>query len=298
MTFDSILVTGGTGFIGQSLLAALEPHCKYIYALKREQSRVPDALRDVKKIIWLNSLELNESNFLNINKIDFAVHLATNYFKDDSFYSELEYDNVIFPLRMMESLKKNGCSYFINTDSFFCKQDSEDKYRPEYTLTKNTFREWGRIFAKSHDGFNFINVSLEHIYGPHDGGTKFIPWVSNRLLNNLRVELTTGNQERDFTYITDVVAAYMIIISNLKFLKGYHEFEVGTGAAIPLKTFILKMHNILGSKSILDFGVKKEHPFEIQRSQANNLSLRKLGWSPLIDVDSGIRKYANYLVGQ
>ena len=63
----------------------------------------------------------------------------------------------------------------------------------------------------------FINMRLEHFYGPGDADSKFTAHVMNSCLRNVpELKLTLGEQRRDFFYIEDVVSAYLIILEKIE----------------------------------------------------------------------------------
>ena len=77
----------------------------------------------------------------------------------------------------------------------------------------------------------FINVRLQHVFGPGDDPDKFVPSLVKSCLGDLpEIRLTDGTQKRDFVFILDVVSAYSRILACLgKMPTGYVELDVGRG---------------------------------------------------------------------
>ena len=73
-----------------------------------------------------------------------------------------------------------------------------------------------------------INMQLEHFYGPGAGDANFISAMINRLIHNdPRIDLTLGEQKRDFIYIDDVVDAYLEVLkAEYKIQDAYSTFQV------------------------------------------------------------------------
>ncbi|EDM2890084.1 CDP-abequose synthase, partial [Salmonella enterica subsp. enterica serovar Typhimurium] len=70
----------------------------------------------------------------------------------------------------------------------------------------------GHYYANMHD-ISFVNMRLEHVYGPGDGENKFIPYIIDCLNKKQScVKCTTGEQIRDFIFVDDVVNAYLTIL--------------------------------------------------------------------------------------
>lgn len=280
----NILLTGATGFVGSHLLKALLEMGYNVTILKRsfsDCSRVIDLLGDC--ICYdLDRVSLEE--IFHHHKFFAVIHSATCYGRKDIAVSEVIRTNYLFSLELLETSVKFGCNHFINTDSFFTKQlpDSfvqlHPIYRPEYTLTKYQFREWGRL--RSIEGkINFTNLQMEHIYGPHDGKDKFLPYVIQEMKSGAsKLDLTDGTQIRDFVHINDVVQAYIVILKKLNQFSGYQNFEVGSGNACTLREFIERIHHILNSETHLCFGAIPKSEAEIDYSVADITALQDLGW--------------------
>src|SRR5207344_1577562 len=98
--------------------------------------------------------------------LDAVVHTATSYGrKGEKAVAVLE-ANTAFPLRLMESGISFGVKTFFNTDT------SLNKYMNFYALSKKQFADWGRLLA-GQKKIRFINIELEHFYGPGDDDSKF-----------------------------------------------------------------------------------------------------------------------------
>jgi nucleoside-diphosphate-sugar epimerase len=160
--------------------------------------------------------------------------------------------------------------------------------------------DWGKSFANG-GKIKFINLKIEHMYGPMDDETKFVPWIIKQLIEEVpEIKLTEGTQKRDFVFIDDVVSAYIATIE-YEHKSTFAEFEIGTGISMPLKEFIHKIYRaveVSKNKSIqtqLKFGafpMRKGEPNEIK---ANNTKLNNLGWSVKYDIEEGLKKTINNL---
>jgi CDP-paratose synthetase len=234
----------------------------------------------LNQIIVYNIDEVNlEDIFIN-NKIDVIIHAATNYGRESNDIIGIFDDNVEFPIKLLKFAISHGVKFFLNTDTFFTLDYS---YMRNYTLSKIHFREWGKLLSEENK-INFINLKLEHIYGPYDDQKKFIPWFIKQIKDNVKeIYLTEGIQKRDFIYIDDVVNAYLKILDNLLKFNGYVEFEVGTGNSIELRQFLVLIYNLLKKKyktnTKLNFGAIPYRIGEPMNVNANNKTLIELGWS-------------------
>jgi nucleoside-diphosphate-sugar epimerase len=160
-----------------------------------------------------------------------------------------------------------------------------------YSLSKKQFSEWGRIFSRQ-GGIRFLNVVLEHFYGPKEDESKFVSFVIKRLLDNASaIELTAGDQTRDFIYIEDVVQAYLLLLANVEtFDMNFMEFEVGSGKEVTIRSIVEVIHRLTASDTMLKFGVLPYRESEKMNSCANIKSLLKLGWTPKVLLENGLAK--------
>lgn len=217
-----------------------------------------------------------------------VIHLATCY-GVGSTLGEVVESNVVTPLRLLESAASAGCGLFINTDTFFGKPEFDYQHMRPYIRSKDEFMRWAAL-ACEHGGPKLVNARLEHVYGPGDGDQKFVPMVLHKLSAQEPIELTPGDQLRDFVHVDDVAAAYLAVVDmHARLGRGTTELGVGTGTPHSVREFVETAKLLAGSSSVLHFGAKPHRPGEIQRSVANLDGLRALDWRPLHDLKSGIR---------
>lgn len=177
-----ILITGATGFLGSHLLHRLLEKENQVVVLKRSFSSL-ERILDVVNECHVYDIDKNSlSSIFQQEAVDVVIHCATVYGTDEEKVFEANFET---PLKLLRQSIQYGCKYFINTDTFYCKQLPErllkgcPLYKPEYTMSKYLFREWGKACAIE-GKINFLNLQMEHIYGPNDNPQKFIPWKIGR----------------------------------------------------------------------------------------------------------------------
>ena len=273
----NILLTGATGFLGRNILKMLVVNHNVSITLRKHSNL--DRIKEVLEIYQVEKLFVDTDDvdyFFKIAKIDLIIHCATDYGRqEESFYKVFE-SNVLFPLKLLETGLKYGLKCFLNTDSYFNKNNLTYDALPNYSKTKKLFVEYLKDIGKE---IVTINMRLEHIYGSDDGENKFISWLLNKLENNNDVELTYGDQKRDFIYIDDVTDAYQKVILSLdkSYDPGFKDLEIGSGFSVKLKVFVETIKDTLNSKSSLKFGSLDYRDDEIMNSVANG-SLEKFGY--------------------
>lgn len=218
------------------------------------------------------------------NRIDVIVHCATNYGRQAVPPTEIVEANLILPLALLQLAEQHGARVFINTDTIL------DKRVNHYSLSKHQFLEWLPMFAMR---LVCANVALEHFYGPFDDPSKFVSYVVQRLLaDEPQLDLTPGEQRRDFVYIDDVVGAFASILNvSLASAPGLYRYEVGTGSSINIADFVRLAKQLAGNeRTHLNFGALPYREREVMESRADVRSLLALGWSPHVPLRDGLAR--------
>ena len=283
---NSILVLGGTGFIGHHLLLRTVKAGWITFSISKMK---PKKNRYVKKVKYLR-LDLN--NFLNFQK---KINTKFDYIVNFSDISNLKIKKIA------EHFKKDKIQKFIQIgtsaeygnniktlkENFICKPIS--KYgKNKLIITKNLLK----IFKKN--SFPIIILRLFQVYGLGDNENKIIPYIINNSRKNKRFNLTKGEQTRDFCHINDVIDAIMLVLKS-KDKKIIGEiFNVGSGKSITIKNLVNKIQKKIG-RGIPIFGRKKFKNTEITYSKASITKIkRNINWSPKVSLEEGINKLIRY----
>tara|TARA_B100001989_G_C24549521_1_gene473307 strand:- start:2192 stop:3079 length:888 start_codon:yes stop_codon:yes gene_type:complete len=284
-----IVLTGSTGYIGRNILKNPSDKIEIIYALRRNKKHSFFRKFSSSKIKFIDIIELKE--VLVSESIDAVVHLAT-FYGDDGKDNEAEINrsNVEFPSKLLELSIQNKIGYFINADSFFAKPCYDLGYKSLYTNSKRRFEE---ILKSKSNEINIANLRLEHVYGSKDNPQKFVGWLTNQFKDRLikEINLSECSQERDFVYIDDVVSAFMSTIEHKDKLKGYVEFQIGTGKTTSVKQFVSKIdkefYKYKKSKKI-NFLSALNRSGEIPYSKADLKNNSLINWKAKFGLNKGI----------
>jgi len=281
-----LLLTGATGYLGSRLTNALLADGYEVIVLKRVTSSLKNiaSMHVGLKLFDLETTDLKRM-FEEIGVVDAVIHVAANYGRNGEGAEEIVEANLAFPLRLLEAAIAANVGLFLNTDTAL------DKYTNAYSLSKRQFTEWGGYFSKQGKILRFINLKLEHFFGPSDDAKKFTTYViENCLTKTPELKLTSGEQRRDFIYVDDVIAAYMLLLKKWQELPdGFVEFDVGSGEAVSIRHFVELVHKLTNSTTKLNFGAIPYRKNEPMFLQADTSALRNLGWCCRYTLEQGLK---------
>ena len=282
-----ILITGASGFLGSALaLYLLEKGCRPGLLL-RPTSRL-DRLNGLESEFDICRCGSKEeiSAFVSKFQPDVVIHTACSYGRAGESNLQILEANVSYGLIILQQLldsRKN--TTFINTGTVLAPDVSP------YAMSKHHFAEWGRTLANQSSSLRFINVQLQHMYGQGDDPSKFTTHVLHACYrNDPALELTAGEQLRDFIFIDDVVSAYALLVDKCENIEPYLDIGLGSGVAQPVRQFVETVHSIVSSGTELLFGALPYRTNEAMHCQADISRFRALGWQPKYTLETGLRK--------
>lgn len=289
----TIAITGAFGFLGSELVKFLLHHTNNdIIAIVRSTTINSRLQYEGNRLQFFysdkNPLDLLYKQYC----IDIVVHAATDYGRNRQL-ADVVYNNVIFPLKLLENAKKYKVKLFINTDSYFTKAESSYSYLLSYTLTKKHFED----YIRNEKEIPLINIKLEHVFGIGDADTKFVTNIFKMIITGKpQIDATEATQKRDFIYVSDVVRLFHEVIINYKsFENNYYLIEAGWGRSIAVRDFILKIKEVTGSNSHISFGSLPMRDGEIMDSIADiSLIPKFLKWRPSITIDEALELMRDY----
>lgn len=275
-----ILLTGATGFLGSQIAERLLARGQIIACPVRniQNLRRLQYLCNQVKLIPIERLESGIAEF----KADTVIHTACAYARGSSTWQDMLDANLMFPLRVLEEVKKHQRIRWINTDTCL------PIYLNEYALSKKQFCQWGKYYGEQNE-LQFINLQLEHFYGPNAPEDQFLEWAIRKLKKNEPLELTIGTQKRDFVYIGGVLDVYEAMLEK-EMSAVYINVPVGTGEAPTIREVIEHLKKCVNSSSELRFGVRPLRDGEPNSCCDTNI-LKSLGIGPFTQWREGMRQY-------
>ena len=298
---DCILVTGGTGFIGSHVVQKfLELEYKVI-VLKRKTSDIW-RIKEVKDQCLFYDIEDGLENVFKENRINSIIHLATKYVKKHKNLQDIKdmiETNITYPSLLLELAVKYKVTKFINTGTCFeykltnKKISEEDKAEAYnfYAATKLAFEEILKYYVNNQK-IKAVTLKLFFPYGEKDN-QKIIPLIISALLNNKSLNITKGEQEINYTYVGDIIKAYLRALDYLQSTAygGYKHFNIGNDKTSSIKEIVKYLEEISGKRNLIKLGALPYPIKEIMYMNCYNEKARKiLKWSSKTDIKTGLKR--------
>lgn len=290
----AILLTGPRGFLGGELAKTLIAKGFCVVGVARNNFEIINCnkFNDISNFKCYGSDGESVKKIFIENDINLIIHTATSYGTGFNGLTEAIESNIIYPLSLMETALQYGKPGFINADTFFNKNGGICEYLYPYSYSKFNFDKLIKKFSNENK-FKYVNVRLEHMYGYGENPNKFVSKIISGCSSNMqKLNLTKGEQVRDFVNIVDVVAAFTIIAHRMIFgEKVESEYSLGSGVAISLRSFVEEVKDITKSDTQIEYGAIPYFYGEPMYSVADINCLKEIGWQPTVDIRSGILSY-------
>lgn len=133
-------------------------------------------------------------------------------------------------------------------------------------------------------GASLAAARIFHLHGPKEHPDRLLPWITNRLANNLPTDLTDGTQIRDHLHVQDVAAGLATLLKP----EASGIFNICSGQPVSLLQILSSIGDAMGKTDLLRFGVRPQRPGEIAFLAGDSTKLTNLGWSPTFSLTAGL----------
>lgn len=144
-------------------------------------------------------------------------------------------------------------------------------------------------------GLRAVATRIFTVYGPGEHSPRLLPSLLRGLASAAPLELTTGDQRRDFVYVREVAEA--LVQLGLSQRPGFDTVNVATGTLRSVREFTALAAGVLGlAPERLRFGALPYLAEEMWHGPvAIDLLRERLGWTPALDVAEGVRDAVAFL---
>lgn len=294
-----ILVTGGSGFVGNYVIE------KLLEKGISEKNIVVPRSRD---------LDLRKQDVCSqvVHGIDIVIHLAANVGGigyNQKYPGSLFYDNLVMGVHLMEESRKAGvekfvgiatiCAYPKFTPVPFKENDLWNGYPEEtnapYGLAKKMLLVQAQSYRQQY-GFNAITLFPVNLYGPGDKFNSKVSHVIPALIQkfieardkkvNEVVVWGTGKATREFLYVED--AAEAIVLATERYNKP-DPINIGAAFEISIADLARLISQIVGYKGKVVFDSARPDG-QPRRKLDTTRAEKEFGFRSKTDFTTGLKK--------
>jgi len=304
---ETILVTGGSGFIGSHLCDLLLNKGYRVIALDNLITGDLKNIEHLRNNENFSFIRHDVTNHIDIKeKVDYVLHLA-------SPASPIDFTKIPIQIAKVGSLgthnalglaKKNNAVFLLASTS---EVYGDPKIHPQpesyfgnvnpigirscYDESKRFAEAITMAYHRKHN-INTKIVRIFNTYGPRmrkDDG-RVVPTFINQAINNQQITIFgSGKQTRSFCYVSDLInGIYKLMISDI-----HEPVNIGNQDEMTIIDFAKKILELTNSESEIIFrNLPEDDPKERQPDITKAKAL--LNWQPEITLDEGLKKTIEY----
>ena len=297
-------MTGGAGFIGSHLVDRLLAGGHEVRVIDNFKS---GCLANLVQHSGNDALSIHDQDIVDnrliapiFEGVDWVFHLAAMADIVPSIQHPLIYHraNVDGTISILEAARNSGVKRFIYAASSSCygvpdtyptPEDAVAKPMYPYALTKWIGEQYALHWSQTYD-LPVVSLRLFNVFGPRHRtngtyGAVFGVFLAQKLAGEPYTVVGDGSQTRDFTFVSDIVDAFvMAASSNLK----NEILNVGSDGTYSIN----KIVNLLGGETV--FIPKRPGEPDCTWADISKIK-RKLNWKPQMTLEDGVGEVLRHI---
>tara|TARA_B100000767_G_scaffold202533_1_gene189440 strand:+ start:3172 stop:4149 length:978 start_codon:yes stop_codon:yes gene_type:complete len=309
---ETLLVTGGAGFIGSSFVKiALDRgfQIRVLDNLSAGTEEMASKLREMEVDVLIGDVRDSELLDIVMKDVDAVVHLAAQVSVPISVQNpdETASINIDGTNTLLSKCSKFGIKRFIMASSAavygenenlpLSEKDAVDLLSP---YAESKWKNELQISKARNDGMEAVALRLFNVYGigqrPDSAYAAVIPKFVDLMVQGKAPQVHgDGLQTRDFIHVNDVCEAIFTFLDPIWSGDSYHVFNVATQTRISLVNLIDEINSSLAEVAQSHVPLEPKfgpvRPGDIHHSMADITRLKDAtNWRPAIKFSEGIRE--------
>jgi len=320
-----ILITGGAGFIGSAVTAALAGRGDEVTIIDNLNTYYNPALKEARlREIGIASagggvssrypsLRFRRLDITDADAVDrlFAeghfthvCHLAAQAgvrYSIDHPRTYIE-TNILGYFNVLDACRRHGVRRLVyassssvyggNTKTPFSEADRVDNPRSLYAATKKSDELMAHVYTSIY-GMGTTGLRYFTVYGPWGRPDMSPVLFANAITEGRPIRLFNGGDMiRDFTYISDIVRGTVLAIDAIREGEA-NVYNIGCSHPVKLMDFVRTLEEALGRKA--EYEMLPMQAGDVYVTSADtSLITRTLGYHPTVSIDEGLRLFAKW----
>ena len=328
MAKDTVLITGGAGFIGSSLTEHLLKKGYRVIVLddlSRSTTQNLRACYNYSPAFYFVKGSVTDFDLVDklMRNADIVFHLAAQVHWEESIDDPVTsfQINSLGTQNILEALRRNtacrnptklmvfSSSSEVYGNAQYLPMDEKHPFNPQSPYAAGKAAA-DRLCSAYHHVYNLPIITLRQFntYGPKQmlkGYSAVVPKFMSQVVNGYPPTIYgDGTQTKDFHYIDDLISAYDLILE-----KGADSdlfgkaINFGTGKETSINDLAKNIIDVVSEKTNRSLKDKLEpvhlpkRPGEVMRFSADiSFAKKELGFKPKIELKEGISRYANWFL--
>jgi UDP-glucose 4-epimerase len=285
---SSVLVTGGSGFIGTHLCRQLVACHAKVHVVSRDAHRA-----DSKNLQWWQ-VDLGDPSavcrVVKAARPRIVIHLASYVGGARNLDVVLPtfHGNLASTVHLLTAAAEAGCQRIVLANSSEEPQYVDDTTFPcsPYTAAKLAGSIYGRMFYQLFQT-PVVMPRIFMTYGPNQKDMqKLVPFVICKLLCGESPKLGSGRRRADWIYVEDVVDG-LLRAAVVPGIEG-NVFDLGTTILTSVRGIVEQIVEIVDNGVEPAFDILPDRPFEQERAADTSFLLSRLGYQPRTSLKQGL----------
>jgi nucleoside-diphosphate-sugar epimerase len=294
MAGHRVFVTGGTGFVGAHVVAALVAAGHEVFASAR--AGAPALSQPGVRWVALDLLDAGAvTAAMAEHRPTHMVHLGWRAVRGDIYASPENLDWLIASLHLARAFREAGGQRFVGCGSCyeyaFGPGPLKEETTPErpaslYGAAKVSLRVALERYGALH-GLSAAWGRIFFAYGPGEFEKRLVPDVIGALRRGEQARTTHGRFGRDFVFVADIADAFV----KLTEADAIGTFNIGSGQAPLLCDIISEIGALVGRSDLLQIGALEARPGEPEEIRADATRMATvIGWRATTPLAQGLRE--------
>ena len=299
------LVTGGAGFIGSHLVDGL---LQSGYAVAVVDNLSTGQLRNLNHQATFYHAELNDDRIdqiLQRERPELVFHLAAQSSVRQSALNPVSDadSNIVGTVRLISAAAAEGVDKFIysstggaiygDPDTIPCDEDTPVCPLTPYGLSKRVGEQYLELFHRVY-GLDYTILRYANVYGPGQNphGEAGVVAIFAGMMTEGKQPRIYGNglQERDFVFVSDVVAANLAAVHR----GDGGTYNIGAGAPVSVAQIYSLLQELTGFEEGPAYRPRRAGEV-LKIALDSGRAARELDWQPQVTLAEGLRRTVDYV---